>query len=213
MHDAGAVLGRLEALKVIPVVTVDDAESAVPLAEALAAGGLPCIEIAFRTPAAADALRRAAALSDLLVGAGTVRTLDQAQEACDAGARFLVSPGVSVDVIEFGKRTGTLVIPGTATPTDIETALSFGLDVVKFFPAEAFGGVKTLKAVSGPYPGLRFIPTGGINVANLGDYLALPQVLACGGSWLAAKDVVARGDFETVTRLAREAAAIAAGGA
>jgi 2-dehydro-3-deoxyphosphogluconate aldolase/(4S)-4-hydroxy-2-oxoglutarate aldolase len=209
MKAANDVVDRLERLKVIPVVTIDDAERAVPVAEALAAGGLPCIEIAFRTPAAADALRRAAALPGLLAGAGTVRTREQAQRAHDAGARFLVSPGVSAGVIEYGLETGIPVFPGTATPTDIEAALAFGIDVVKFFPAEAFGGVKTLKAVSGPYPGVRFIPTGGIDIGNLESYLDLPQVLACGGSWLVKKDVIAQGRYGTVTELARGAVEIA----
>jgi len=208
MESGSSVVARLEELKVIPVAAVEDASDAVPLAEALKAGRLPCLEITFRTEAAADALARAASVSGLLVGAGTVITAGQAAAAVDAGASFLVSPGIEPKVIEYGLKRGVPVFPGVTTPTEILTALSFGLDVLKFFPAEASGGPKMLKAVSSPFAGVRFIPTGGIDAGNLSAYLALSCVLACGGSWLAGKKLVAEHSFDEITRLAREALAL-----
>ena len=202
---------RLHDLGVVPVVALPDVEAALPLAEALLAGGLPCAEITFRTavaPAALPLLRQR--FPELLLGAGTVLTIEQADQAIDAGAQFVVAPGTNPAVVDHVLARGVPMLAGIATPSEIEAALARGLDVVKFFPAEAFGGVATLKALSGPYPQVRYVPTGGISAANLAAYLALPQVVACGGSWIVKADLLAAGDFAVVTRLAREAVAIVA---
>ncbi len=203
------VLERIGELKLVPVVVIEDAKDSGPLADALAAGGLPCAEVTFRTSAAPEAIRTMAARGDLLVGAGTVLTVDQVKAAVDAGARFIVSPGVNPKVVGYCVDEGIPVTPGVCTPTDIETALGFGLEVVKFFPAEALGGLKLLKAMSAPYGMMRFIPTGGINAPNLPGYLAFPKVLACGGSWMVKKDLIAAGRFDEIARLTREAVEIA----
>lgn len=208
MESMKSVVTRLAELKLIPVAALQDAGNAVPLGEALMAGGLPCLEITFRTEAAEEAVARAASVPGLLVGAGTVITADQAVRAVDAGASFLVSPGLEPAVIEYGLARGVPVFPGVATPTEILTALSFGLPVVKFFPAEASGGPAMLQAVSGPFRDVRFIPTGGINAGNLAGYLALPCVLACGGSWMAGKRLISDRRFDEISRLAREAMAL-----
>ena len=203
------ILAQLHQLGVIPVVAIQDAADALALGRALLEGGLPCAEITFRTAAAEGAIRRLAeAFPEMLVGAGTVLTVDQAQRAVAAGARFIVSPGFDVDVVDWCLAQGVAVTPGVATPTEINMALAKGLHVLKFFPAEALGGVKTLKAIAAPYGQVRFIPTGGINPGNLASYLALPQVHACGGSWLASKQLIADGDFQTITQRTREAIAL-----
>jgi 2-dehydro-3-deoxyphosphogluconate aldolase/(4S)-4-hydroxy-2-oxoglutarate aldolase len=200
------ILAQLGEMGVIPVVAVQDAADSPALAQALLDGGLPCVEITFRTAAAAAAIRL---ISDnfptMLVGAGTVLTVDQARTAVAAGARFIVSPGLDPAVVDWCLAEDVAVTPGVVTPTEISLALKKGLKVLKFFPAEALGGVKTLKAIGGPFTDVRFIPTGGINLDNLGDYLSLPTVHACGGSWLAKKSLIAAGDFATITRLTREA--------
>lgn len=203
------VLKRIGELKLVPVVVIEDAKDSGPLADALAAGGLPLAEITFRTEAAPEAIRTMAARGDLLVGAGTVLTVDQVKSAVDAGARFIVSPGINPKVVGYCVEKGIPVTPGICTPTDIETALGFGLKVVKFFPAEALGGLKLLKAMSAPYGMMRFIPTGGINASNLPGYLAFPKVLACGGSWMVKKDLIAAGRFDEIEGLTREAVEIA----
>jgi 2-dehydro-3-deoxyphosphogluconate aldolase/(4S)-4-hydroxy-2-oxoglutarate aldolase len=204
------VLEEIRRIRVIPVVAIRDSRHAEPLGEALIRGGLPCAEITFRTEAAADSIRSLVRRGDLLVGAGTVLTVDQAKTAIDVGARFIVSPGFSLKVVQYCIDHQILVTPGVCTPTDISNALECGLEVVKFFPAEAFGGLKTLKAVSGPFPGLRFIPTGGIGPKNLVEYLTFPKVLAVGGSWIAEADQVSAGRFEEIARLARQAVELAA---
>ena len=176
---------RIRALGVIPVVVMENACDAPELGSALIAGGLPCAEITFRTAAAGEAIRRlTAACPEVLVGAGTVLTTAQAEEAVSSGARFIVTPGFDEAVVDWCLAHNVLVIPGVMTPTEINRAFQKGCRVLKFFPAEAAGGVKTLKAISGPYSGVTFIPTGGIGPHNLQDYLSLPSVLACGGSWL-----------------------------
>jgi len=196
-------------LKVIPVVVLNSAEDALPLAEALLEGGLPCAEITFRTEAAEESIRRISrALPEMLVGAGTVLKPDQAARAVAAGARFVVSPGTNPDVVRYCLENDVTVIPGVCTPTDIETALGMGLEALKFFPAEAFGGLKTLKALSAPYGAVKFFPTGGISLANLADYLAFSKVLACGGSWMVKPDLIQAGDFAEIARLTEEAVAI-----
>jgi 2-dehydro-3-deoxyphosphogluconate aldolase/(4S)-4-hydroxy-2-oxoglutarate aldolase len=200
---------KIEGLGVVPVVAIEDAGDAPALGEALMAGGLPCAEITFRTAAARESIGRLAAqFPEMLVGAGTVLTVEQAQQAVEAGARFLVTPGFDEAVVGWCLERNVPIFPGVATPTEINMALRHGLNVLKFFPAQALGGVATLKAITAPYGGVRFIPTGGINAQNLSDYLSMPAVLACGGSWMVKKTLIAAGEFETITRLAAEAVKI-----
>lgn len=207
VKDVVAHLGRC---RLIPVIVIEDAKEAAPLARALLEGGLPCAEVTFRTDAAAEAIREMAARKEMVVGAGTVLTPKQADQAVEAGASFIVTPGFDSAVVRHCLDRKLPIFPGTATPTEIGAAHSMGLDIVKFFPAEAFGGVKTLQAVSGPYPKMRFIPTGGIAAKNLRDYLAFPRVFACGGSWMCSPELLKARRFDEVTRLAREAVALAA---
>ena len=204
------VLEEIRRIRVIPVVAIRDSGDAERLGEALTHGGLPCAEITFRTEAAVDSIRVIARRGDLLVGAGTVLTVEQAKTAMDQGARFIVSPGFNPKVVRCCMDQHLLVTPGVCTPTDISIALEFGLKVVKFFPAEAFGGLKTLKAVSAPFPELQFIPTGGIGPNNLIEYLTFPKVLGVGGTWIAKTDLISAGQFEEIARLARQALELAA---
>ncbi len=200
------LLDKLRFLGVVPVVKIDRSEDAVDLGRALLAGGLPCAEITFRTAAAEDAIRRiCASLPEITVGAGTVLTVDQAERAVSAGAQFIVSPGLSQKVVDWCLQSMVPVTPGVATPTEIDMALDRGLDILKFFPAEALGGIAMLKAIAAPYGGVRFIPTGGINQENLADYLAHPSVHCCGGSWLAKADLISAGRFDEITKLTRDA--------
>ncbi|WP_238388772.1 bifunctional 4-hydroxy-2-oxoglutarate aldolase/2-dehydro-3-deoxy-phosphogluconate aldolase [Roseimaritima ulvae] len=194
----------LDAFKLVPVVALESHCSAEPLAEALVEGGLPCAEITLRTDEAIEGIRTLAQRDDFLVGAGTVHSVAQAQQVVDAGARFVVSPGLNPKTVQWCLDHHVPVFPGVSTPTDLEMALEFGLTVVKFFPAEAMGGVRMLRALSGPYGGVRFMPTGGIRQENLRQYLALPQVIACGGSWMVKSEWIQQGDFETITRLTSE---------
>lgn len=204
------VLQQIGELGVVPVVAIDDAANAAPLGAALLAGGLPCAEITFRTAAAADAIRALAdAYPDMLVGAGTVLSVEQAQQAAAAGARFVVSPGFDAAVVDWCLSNGLPVTPGVVTPSEITAALNKGLQVLKFFPAEAMGGLKVLKAIGGPYKTVKFIPTGGINRDNLAEYLSHPIVHACGGSWLVKSHLIAAGDFDEITRRTAEAVEIA----
>jgi 2-dehydro-3-deoxyphosphogluconate aldolase/(4S)-4-hydroxy-2-oxoglutarate aldolase len=205
----GDVLKRIGELKIIPVVAIDDAGSAGALGDALAAGGLPIVEITFRTAAAEASIQSLASHKDLLVGAGTVLNVETAKRAADAGAKFIVSPGFNPKVVRWCIDNRVPITPGTATPTDIETALDHGLNVVKFFPCEAIGGLKTLKAIAAPYSMIRFIPTGGITAENLASYLKFAPILACGGSWMASKELLAERKFDEVTRLTRAAVEIA----
>ena len=196
---------------IVPVIKIDNAVDAVPLAKAIEAGGIPCVEITFRTAAAEDAIRRIAGeLPGTLVGAGTVLTVEQLDRALDAGARFIVTPGFNPRVVAHAVKQGAPIIPGCSTPTDIEQALEFGLDAVKFFPAEQSGGLEYLKAVAAPYSQARFVPTGGIGAANLAKYLSFAPVLACGGSWMAKEDLIKARNFAGVTALCAEAVRIAA---
>jgi len=203
---------KLGRMKLIPVVVIEDAADAIPLGQALLDGGLPCAEVTFRTVAAPDAISAMSTLDGLLLGAGTVLTVDQAKQAVDCGVKFIVTPGFSPKVVGYCVENGIPIAPGVCTPTEIEAALEFGLNVVKFFPAEAFGGLATLKAISGPYPMMRFIPTGGINATNIGSYLAFDKVLACGGSWIVKKDMIAAKNFSEITKLTEQAVS-AIGGA
>lgn len=200
------VLKQIEAIGIVPVVKIDRAEDAVPLAQALCDGGLPCAEVTFRTAAAADAIKAMTdAFPNMLVGAGTVLTTEQADAAMAAGAKFLVSPGLNPAVVKYCVEKGYPMTPGCANPSDIEQALALGLDVVKFFPAEAAGGLAMIKAMSAPYGSLKFMPTGGINAANLNTYLDFPKILACGGSWMVNADMINAGDFEGIRALTRQA--------
>lgn len=200
------ILIRISELGVVPVIAIDREDDAVDLARALLEGGLPCAEITFRTPAAEGAIGKIAVnFPEVILGAGTVLTQDQAERAVAAGARFIVSPGFDKRIVDWCIENSIVVTPGIATPTDINAALEKGLSVLKFFPAEAFGGVKTLKAISAPYGNVRFIPTGGINATNLGDYLALPAVAACGGSWMVKRQLIFEGRFNEITSLVKKA--------
>lgn len=197
---------RVRKIGIIPVVALPKPEHALPLAESLMEGGLPCAEITFRTAAAAEAIEQINKhFPELLLGAGTVLTTEQAQRAMDCGAQFIVSPGTNPTTVRYCLSKGASIFPGICTPSEIEMALEQGVDVLKFFPAEAMGGVNFLKAVCAPYRQVKFIPTGGIDTKNIGQYLALPQVLACGGSWMVKPDLFEAGDFAAVKRLAAEA--------
>lgn len=181
------------------MIVIDDPLDAVPLALALTEGGLPCAEVTFRTPNAAESIRRMVGeFPTMLVGAGTVLTPEQAVRARDAGARFIVTPGFNPAVVDYCLEQQISIYPGVCTPTEIEMALGRGLQVLKFFPAEAAGGLAFLKAVAAPYVGVEFMPTGGINLDNLGDYLRFKRVVACGGSWMAPNELIAQKRFDEI---------------
>jgi 2-dehydro-3-deoxyphosphogluconate aldolase/(4S)-4-hydroxy-2-oxoglutarate aldolase len=205
----GAVGSVLDVVPVMPVVVIDDLATAVPLARALVDGGLPAIELTLRTAVALDALRAIAAeVPEIVLGAGTITTPAQAAAAVEAGARFLVSPGTTPALLEAMLETGVPFLPGTSTVSEVMTVLDAGLTEMKFFPAEAAGGAPYLKSVAGPLPQARFCPTGGITPASAPGYLALPNVGCVGGSWLTPADAVASGDWERISKLAAEAAAL-----
>ena len=200
------IIEKISAMGVIPVVAIENASDAGGLGDALIEGGLPCAEITFRTAAAASAIRTLCnSHPGILVGAGTVLTKLDAEIAVDAGASFVVTPGFDGDLVDWCLHKSIPIIPGVMTPTDINAAINKKLNVLKFFPAEAAGGVKTLKAISGPYGSIKFVPTGGITLGNLEDYLSLPNVVACGGSWLVKKDQISSGEFDAIETLVREA--------
>ncbi|HIR84229.1 MAG TPA: bifunctional 4-hydroxy-2-oxoglutarate aldolase/2-dehydro-3-deoxy-phosphogluconate aldolase [Candidatus Galloscillospira excrementavium] len=200
------VIEQFSRIGIVPVIAIDDAEKAVPLAKALVAGGLPAAEVTFRTAAGEEAIRRIATeVPDMLVGAGTVLTTDQADRAIAAGAQFIVSPGFNPAVTRYVIDKGVPMMPGTATPGEMEQAMSMGLDVVKFFPAEQNGGVAKLKALAGPYTTLRWMPTGGVNTKNLMDYLSFDKIVACGGTWMVKKDLIEGERWDEITRICREA--------
>ena len=200
------IIERIKQIGIIPVVSLPGLEHALPLAEALLAGGLPCAEITFRTAAAAAAITQIKQrFPEILLGAGTVLSTAQAQIALDAGAEFLVSPGTNPAVVDFCIANSMTIFPGVCTPTEIEMNLAKGRSVMKFFPAEPAGGIKFLKAICAPYKGVRFIPTGGIDTKNIGDYLALPQVVACGGSWMVKPELMKENNFAEIKRLSVEA--------
>ncbi len=204
MNGTSDLNGTLREYGVIPVIVLSDADQAEPLGEALLAGGLPVAEITFRSDAALEGIRTMARVyPQILLGAGTVLSVDQAKAAADAGAAFIVTPGFNPAVVDHCIDTGMPIYPGISGTGEIEQALERGLEVVKFFPAEALGGVSMLKALSGPYRNLSFMPTGGISLANIHDYLALPQVVACGGSWLVSKDALAARDYSSIVTRVR----------
>ncbi|MBR4222413.1 MAG: bifunctional 4-hydroxy-2-oxoglutarate aldolase/2-dehydro-3-deoxy-phosphogluconate aldolase [Victivallales bacterium] len=205
------MLEKLRKHGVVPVIAVDTPEDGLRLCEALLKGGLPVAEITFRTAAAAETIKAASThFPELILGAGTVLTTDQVQKAVDAGAKFAVAPGCNPRIVEAAQQAGLFFAPGICTPSDIERALELGCKLMKFFPAEASGGIKMLKALIGPYghTGVQFCPTGGVTTQNLADYLALPQVAFAGGTWIAAKDAIKAKDWAKIEQAARDAVAI-----
>ena len=207
------MIDRILAKRIVPVVVLDSVESAEPLAAALLAGGLDIMEVTFRTAAAEESIRRIAAqFPEMLLGAGTLLEKDQVRRAKDAGAVFGLAPGLNPEIVGFAKEIGLQFSPGVMTPSDVELALSLGCKLLKFFPAEAAGGVAMLKSLAGPYghTGVRFIPTGGVSAGNLSEYLKLPIVAAIGGSWMVDKQLVNEGRWSEITRITREALETAA---
>jgi 2-dehydro-3-deoxyphosphogluconate aldolase/(4S)-4-hydroxy-2-oxoglutarate aldolase len=203
------VLQQIGKVKLVPVVKIENPEDAVPLGRALLDGGLPVAEITFRTDAAEEAIiRLKKELPDLFVGAGTVLTVDQIVKAKNAGAAFIVTPGFNPRIVDYCVEHDIPITPGVNSPTLVEMALEKGIEVVKFFPAEVSGGLKMIKALSGPYGSVKYVPTGGIGPSNLKEYLSFPKVLACGGSWMVKSDLIAQGKFNEITRLTREAVEI-----
>ncbi|MGX9522682.1 bifunctional 4-hydroxy-2-oxoglutarate aldolase/2-dehydro-3-deoxy-phosphogluconate aldolase [Vibrio mediterranei] len=197
---------QLKALKVIPVIAIDKAEDIIPLGKVLAENGLPAAEITFRSDVAAEAIRLLReAQPDMLIGAGTVLNKEQAIAAKEAGATFVVSPGFNPNTVKACQEIGIDIVPGVNNPSAIEAALEMGLTTLKFFPAEASGGVNMVKALLAPYGGVHIMPTGGVNQKNIKDYLAVPRVLACGGTWMVDKKLVEAGEWEELARLTREA--------
>lgn len=206
------IMDKLSLAGLVPVIKVEDASDAVPLCRALKDGGLPVAEITFRTAAAEAAIRNVhEALPDVMLGAGTVLTVEQVKKAVSAGAAYIVSPGLNPAVVGYCVENGIPVLPGCATPSDVEAALSFGLDTVKFFPAEAAGGIGFIKAISAPYAGMKFVPTGGISEKNLMDYLSFNKVSAVGGSWMVPGDAVKSKDWNKITSLTRQAVKVMLG--
>ncbi len=202
-------LKTLSSIGIVPVLVLNNADDANPLAEALCKGGLPCAEVTFRTDAAEESIRIISKnYPQMFVGAGTVLSADQADRAFGAGAKFIVAPGFNPKVVEHCLKKGYPVCPGIMTPSEIEMALDFGLDAVKFFPAESAGGLKMIKAMAAPYTKVKFMPTGGINPENVKEYLACDKIFACGGSWMVKGDLVKAGNFAEIERLTAQAAGI-----
>ena len=201
-----AVTEKISSLGVVPVVVLEDAKDAAPLAKALVEGGLPCAEVTFRTDAAEESIRiMTSEYPDMFVGAGTVLTIEQVDRAVKAGAKFIVSPGFDPEIVDYCLDKEIPVFPGCITPSEVAQAVKRGLKVVKFFPAEQFGGVATIKAMAAPYVGLKFMPTGGIHVKNLESYLSCDKIIACGGSWMVKGDLVKAGKFEEIRAMTEEA--------
>ena len=197
-------------LKVVPVVVLEDAKDAEPLAKALVEGGLPCAEVTFRTEAAAESIRiMTEVYPDMLVGAGTVLTTEQVDKAVESGAKFIVSPGFDPEIVDYCIGKNIPVFPGCISPSEVAQAVKRGLKVVKFFPAEQSGGLAMIKAMAAPYHMLKFMPTGGINTKNLKEYLACDKILCCGGSWMVKGDMIKTGEFEKIKKLTQEAKELA----
>ena len=200
------VLDRLHGCGVVPVVVLDDVKDAVATAKALLAGGVDVMEITFRTAAAADSIKAVAEnCPDMLVGAGTIITLDQCKKAVECGAKFIVSPGFDEEVVRWCVERSVPITPGCVTPSEIMAAMKLGLTVVKFFPAGVYGGLSAMKALSDPFGGIKFIPTGGVNSHNIGEFIAAPFIHAVGGSWVCPKADIAAGNFEKITTLCKQA--------
>ena len=203
------VLMKIGQMGIVPVVVLNDVKNAVPLAQSLINGGLPCAEVTFRTETAQQSIAEISKnFPQMFVGAGTVLTTEQVDRAVDAGAKFIVSPGFNPKVVEYCIKKGYPVTPGIMTPTELEMALEFGLDVVKFFPAENAGGLKMIKAMAAPYTKMKFMPTGGINPQNVREYLQCDKILACGGSWMVKGDLINSGNFAEIEKLTKEASQI-----
>jgi 2-dehydro-3-deoxyphosphogluconate aldolase/(4S)-4-hydroxy-2-oxoglutarate aldolase len=206
------ILEEISLLGIVPVIALDNVEDALPLAKALYDGGLPCAEVTFRTAAAEESIRiMTEKYPDMLVGAGTVLTTEQADRAIKAGARFIVSPGLNPKVVSYCIEHNIPVTPGCSSPTDIEQALELGLEVVKFFPAEASGGLAKIKAMAAPYGNVKYMPTGGISPSNLNEYLGFNKIIACGGSWMVSKELLAAKDFDTIKKLTKQAISLMLG--
>ncbi len=200
------IISELRNIGIVPVIEIEDPAKAAKLAGALIAGGIGCAEVTFRTAGAAEAIKNMkAAYPDMLVGAGTVLTREQVDRAVEAGATFIVSPGLNPDTVKYCQEKDVPVIPGVITPSEIELALSLGLTFLKFFPAEAAGGLKMIKAVCAPYKMVSFMPTGGINIDNVNDYLSFDRIVACGGTWIVPKKALNEDNYDEITRLCKEA--------
>ena len=194
----------------VPVVVLNDPKDALPLAKALCEGGLPVAEVTFRTDAAEESIRQMSeAYPDMLVGAGTVLTVEQVDRAVAAGAKFIVSPGFDPEIVDYCLGKNIPIYPGVVTPSELAQAVKRGLRVVKFFPAEQYGGVSTIKALAAPYPMMKFMPTGGVNLKNLKDYLECDKIVACGGSWMVKGDMIKAGEFDKIAQITKEAVALA----
>ncbi len=201
---------QLQKFGVVPVVVLNDVKDALPLAKALIEGGLPCAEVTFRTEAAEESIRQMAAeYPEMLVGAGTVLTIEQVDRAVNAGAKFIVSPGFDPEIVDYCLSREIPIFPGCVTPSEVAQAVKRGLKVVKFFPAEQFGGVSTIKALAAPYTMVRFMPTGGVSAKNLKDYLSCDKIIACGGSWMVKGDMIKAGEFDKICEMTKEAVALA----
>ena len=199
------VLEKIQKTGIIPVVVINDAKDAEPLAKALIEGGLPCAEVTFRTDAAEESIRiMKEKFPEMLLGAGTVLTTEQVDRAVAAGAEFIVSPGLNPRIVKYCVEKNIPITPGCANASDIEQALENGLEVVKFFPAEPAGGLKMIKALAAPYVNVKFMPTGGINEKNVREYLAYNRIVACGGSWMVKADLVKNGEFDKITEMCKE---------
>lgn len=206
------LIKKIEDIKIVPVVVLNDAENAKPLAKALCEGGLPCAEVTFRTGAAEESIRiMHEAYPEMIIGAGTVLTTEQVERAVSAGASFIVSPGFDPEIVDYCIEKSIPVFPGCITPSEIAQAIKRGLKVVKFFPAEQFGGVDTIKALAAPYVGLKFMPTGGINAGNIKDYLECKSIIACGGSWMVKGNIIEAKEFERIKEMTIEAVSLAKG--
>lgn len=207
-----SILEKIEQYRLLPVIKLDHAKDAVPLAEALCAGGLPAAEITFRTDAAQDSIKAmTSSFPEMLVGAGSISSVTQAKQAVEAGAQFLVSAGISRKVTEFAIENHLPIFPGICTPTELMMIAEYGLPVAKFFPAEQFGGLNTIHALSAPFPNIRFMPTGGINPQNIMNYLSSKKIIACGGSWMVKDSLISNGDFAKIKQLTTEAVALVKG--
>ena len=203
------IMVQIEKTGVIPVVVINDVDDAEPLAQALCEGGLPCAEVTFRTAAAEESIRKMTDIyPDMLIGAGTVLTTEQVDRAVAAGAKFIVSPGFDPEVVDYCILKQIPVFPGCITPSEVAQAVKRGLKVVKFFPAAQFGGVSTIQALTAPYVGLKFMPTGGVNAKNLADYLQCKSIIACGGSWMVKSDLIKAGEFEKIKDMTKEAVSL-----
>lgn len=206
------LIKKIEDIKIVPVVVLNDAENAKPLAKALCEGGLPCAEVTFRTGAAEESIRiMHEAYPEMIIGAGTVLTTEQVERAVSAGASFIVSPGFDPEIVDYCIEKSIPVFPGCITPSEIAQAVKRGLKVVKFFPAEQFGGVDTIKALAAPYVGLKFMPTGGINAGNIKDYLECKSIIACGGSWMVKGNIIEAKEFKRIKEMTITAVSLAKG--